>query len=48
MFMVYGWKVSITNEFGETSDGTAQGPQTLYVPSLSIYGHINRSTTVIR
>lgn len=43
-----GWKFSITNEFGETSDGTAQGPHTLYVPSLSIYGHVNRDATVIR
>ncbi|MCI0454160.1 MAG: hypothetical protein L0Y68_04095 [Candidatus Dadabacteria bacterium] len=42
-----GWRFSITNELGQTNNGTAQNPHTLYIPSLKVTGYINRDATKI-
>lgn len=43
-----GWRFSITNERGQTSDGTARSSRELYIPSLGITGYVNNDATRIR
>lgn len=43
-----GWRFSITNESGQTSDGYAKSSRELYIPSLGITGHVNEDATRIR
>lgn len=43
-----GWRFSITNESGQTSDGYAKSSRELYIPSLGISGNVNNDATRIR
>jgi hypothetical protein len=43
-----GWRFSITNENGQTSDGYAKSSRELYIPSLGISGYVNEDATKIR
>ena len=43
-----GWRFTIINEQGQRSDGKAQSPRVLYVPSLHLTGYVNQDATKIR
>ena len=43
-----GWRFTIINEQGQRSDGRAQSPRVLYIPSLNLTGYINADATRIR
>ena len=43
-----GWKFSITNENGQTSNGYAKSSRELYIPSLGITGLVNDAATKIK
>jgi len=43
-----GWKFTITNEWGQTSNGKAQSARVLYIPSLSLTGYVNNNATRIK
>lgn len=36
-----GWKFRITNEYGQTSNGSAKSSRELYIPSLGITGYVS-------
>ena len=43
-----GRSITITNEFGQSNDGYANGPRNLVIPSLGISGEVNKKGRRIR
>jgi len=43
-----GRSITITNEFGQSNDGYANGPRNLVIPSLGISGEVNKKRRRIR